>query len=138
MYLTYIEYQSMGGTLDATTFNNLEFEAESIVNWYTFNRLTKMTDYSLNLKRLMFKLITVAQLRTQALSLGQDEANDGIARAIASQSNDGYSMSYNVLSAGQALDISDKETERLVTHYLTTEVDSLDRKLLYRGLYPDE
>lgn len=137
MYLTYIEYQNMGGTLDATTFNQLEFEAESIVNWYTFNRLRKMTEYTENVKRLMFKLISMMFLKSQALSLG-NSLNDGVSGAITSQSNDGFSMSYNVLSASQALDVSDKEVERMVTHYLTYEVDSLGRKLLYRGLYADE
>jgi hypothetical protein len=32
MYLTYSEYQDMGGTLDEVTFNDLEFEAEALVN----------------------------------------------------------------------------------------------------------
>ena len=41
MYLTYAEYQEYGGTLDETTFNNLEFDAESTVNWCTFNRLKR-------------------------------------------------------------------------------------------------
>ena len=31
MYLTYEAYQNMGGTLDETTFNNYEYEAETIV-----------------------------------------------------------------------------------------------------------
>ena len=41
MYLTYSEYQDFGGTLDETSFNDLEYDAESTVNWYTFNRLQK-------------------------------------------------------------------------------------------------
>ena len=45
MYLTYDEYQNMGGTLVETTFEEYEFTAECIVNWYTFNRLTKETTY---------------------------------------------------------------------------------------------
>ena len=39
MYLAYEDYQNMGGTLDETAFNDFEFEAETIVDWYTFNRL---------------------------------------------------------------------------------------------------
>ena len=34
MYLTYADYQNMGGTLDETAFNDFEYEAETIVNWY--------------------------------------------------------------------------------------------------------
>ena len=41
MYLTYEEYQAYGGQLDETSFNDLEYDAESTVNWYTFNRLKK-------------------------------------------------------------------------------------------------
>ena len=35
MYLTYIEYQNMGGTLAETAFTDIEFEAETIINYYT-------------------------------------------------------------------------------------------------------
>ena len=60
MYLTYAEYQTMGGTLDETTFNDLEFEAEATVNWYTFNRLKNDTTFPEELKRLMKYLIGLA------------------------------------------------------------------------------
>ena len=60
MYLTYAEYTAMGGTLDETTFNDLEFEAEALVNWYTFNRLKKDTTFPDELKRLMKYLINLA------------------------------------------------------------------------------
>ena len=41
MYLTYSEYQALGGGLPEQEFNNLELKAETLINWYTFNRLTK-------------------------------------------------------------------------------------------------
>ena len=42
-YLTYAEYRSLGGTLDITPFNLLEFEARRKIDIRTFNRL-KGTD----------------------------------------------------------------------------------------------
>ena len=44
MYLTYAEYQAMGGTLSDLDFNFLAYEAESYINWYTFNRLKGNTE----------------------------------------------------------------------------------------------
>lgn len=138
MYLTYSEYQDMGGTVEETAFNDLEFEAESIINWYTFNRLQKETTYSDNVKRLMYRLIGLIQLKQNALSVGQPISGSSFSGAIASQSNDGFSTSFNVLNASAGLDASDAEIKRLVHTYLAAEVNSLGHKLLYRGIYPDE
>lgn len=138
MYLTHTEYNKMGGTLDESTFTDFAFEAESIINWYTFNRLTKETSVSDNVKRLVFRLIGLIQLSQKAQSLGQDVQTGMVSGAIASQSNDGFSTSYNVLTASEAVKISDSEVKRLVHQYLGAEVNSLGHRLLYRGVYPNE
>lgn len=139
MYLTYSEYRDMGGTLEEAAFNEYEFEAESTINWYTFNRLIKEDMVSDNVKRLMFKLIKLIQLNQQAQSLGQSaNGHDNITAAIASQSNDGFSTSYNALSASEALSHNAESIKRLVQQYLGAEVNSLGHKLLYRGVYPNE
>ena len=138
MYLTYGEYKGMGGTLDEITFADFAFEAESTINWYTFNRLVNETSVSENVKRLMFRLIKLIQLRQQAQSLGQDAVTGAVAGAIASQSNDGFSTSYNVLTASDALKVSESEVKHLVRQYLGAEMNSLGHKLLYRGVYPNE
>lgn len=138
MYLTYEEYKNMGGTLDNTTFSDFAFEAESTINWYTFNRLTKETSVSDNVKRLMYRLIGLIHLSQKAQSLGQDTKTGEATGAIASQSNDGFSTSYNVLTASEAVKISGSEVKRLVHQYLGAEVNSLGHKLLYRGVYPNE
>lgn len=139
MYLTYAEYQTMGGTLDETTFNDFEFEAESIINWYTFNRLKNETTFSPNVKKLMYRLIQICQMRGMALTVGNDPtSNKAVSGAIASQSNDGFSTSFNVLSASEALKASDTEVSRLVKQMLNAEMNSLGQKLLYRGIYPNE
>lgn len=155
MYLNYAQYKGMGGTLDETTFYDLEFEAEMKINWYTFNRLKKEKpqNYPDELERCMFRLIQIAELEAKTLQLGSQSVTttDGegntttvtTSASIASQSNDGVSVSYNTINAAALFDrLSSKERgniiETTIQRYLNGAVDSLGRKLLYRGLYPDE
>ena len=141
MYLSYEDYQNMGGTLDETAFNNIEFEAECIVNWYTFDRLKNETTYPDELGKCMYALIKLIIQKSASL-YGQGGADGGVAFAVAgtytSQSNDGVSTSYNVLSASDMLKSSEKEMGNTIKMYLNGVVNSLGRKLLYRGLYPGE
>ena len=139
MYLLYSEYVNMGGTLDETLFNNLEFQAECEVNWYTFNRLKNETTYPEELKRCMYVLVDIIYKVQQASQLGDDGSGDNnINVAVASQSNDGVSVSYNVSSASEVIEQSKGNIELTIQKYLQGVVDSLGRKLLYRGLYPGE
>lgn len=129
----------MGGTLDETLFNNLEFEAECEVNWYTFNRLKNETTYPEELKRCMYVLVDIIYKVQQASQLGDDGSGDNnINAAVASQSNDGVSVSYNVSSASEVIEQSKGNIELTIQKYLQGVVNSLGRKLLYRGLYPGE
>jgi len=139
MYLTYEEYQNMGGTLEETTFNDYEFEAASIVDWYTFNRLQNETEYPEALVRLMYHLITMIDKQMQATNMGPDEngVTDG-GKSITSQSNDGVSVSYNVMSASEIAQSMKDEMGKAVQRYLQGVMNSLGRKVLYRGLYPGE
>lgn len=141
MYLTFTEYQNMGGTLDETTFNEFEFEAEAIINWYTFNRLKKDTEYPAELGRCMFALIKMAQEKQAALVPGESvsgESVEGVGVTIASRSNDGVSISYNVMNAHDLFDTLKKEMEQTIKMYLNGVVNELGRKVLYKGFYPGE
>ncbi len=138
MYLTFSDYQNMGGTLDETAFTDLEFEAESIVDWYTFNRLQKDTTYPDRLKQCMYKLIKLAEERQQATAVGESVEGDSGNAAIASRSNDGVSISYNIISASELFDKLKPEMGDVVQKYLNGVVNELGRKVLYRGLYPGE
>ncbi len=141
MYLTFSEYQEYGGTLDETAFNNFEFEAEAIIDWYTFNRLQNDTNYPDKLKQCMYKLINMAQERAAAMALGEavnSESTEGTGVTIASRSNDGVSISYNVISASELFDKLKNEMGNTVRLYLNGVVNELGRKVLYRGLYPGE
>ena len=139
MYLTYAEYQEMGGTLDEATFNDYEFEAEALINWYTFNRLKNDTTFPTEVKRLMKYLISLAQQKANLLGAsGSGSAVDTNGAAIASQSNDGVSISYNVLSAAQLMESLKGSEDETIKKYLQGVTNEAGRKLLYRGLYPGE
>lgn len=136
MYLTFDEFQSYGGTLDETTFNDYEYTAETIVDWHTFNRLHGEEDIPERVKRLMYHLIGLIKSKSDLVN-GASVSQIGIG-AIASQSNDGVSTSYNVLRADLAIEVVNKEYTQVVNQYLNGVQNSVGRLLLYRGIYPGE
>lgn len=138
MYLTYEEYQNMGGTLDAATFNDFEFEAEALINWYTFNRLKKDTTFPSEVKRLVKYLIDLAQQKANLLRASGSSFVEGSNAAITSQSNDGVSISYNVLSASQLMESLKGQEDGAINKYLQGVMNEAGQKLLYRGIYPGE
>lgn len=148
MYLSYEEYQEYGGTLEQTAFNDLEFDAESTINWYTFNRL-KRPEWSSalesdELKRCMYQLIRLKQMQNELLASSGCGVGYGVGwtkeAGITQESNDGVSTSYNTLSSGDLLTYlnGSKTIEDLIKRYLESIVNDLGRKLLYRGIYPGE
>lgn len=87
-YLTYEEYKALGGTLDLTPFNLLEFESRRRIDTRTFNRLKgiESNDIPQEVKICEFKMINSASTYDEKLS--------NISGTIASESIDGYSVSY--------------------------------------------
>ena len=140
MYLTYNEYQELGGTLDETAFNDVEYEAECHVDWYTFNRLWKQTEYPPQLKRCMYRLIRLIERQMSLMGQPTNSSQQNVAGTsqISSMSNDGVSISYNIVSAHDALEMNKKEVDRTIEQQLAGVTNNLGRKLLYRGIYPDE
>ena len=141
MYLSYEEYQNMGGTLDNTAFTDCEMEAEAVINWYTFNRLKTETELSEDVKKCTYMLIKYIALESGIGGVGTDSEGVSISTSganITSESNDGVSTSYNVLSASELMENAGKKIAEIVKSYLSGVVDSLGRKVLYRGLYPGE
>jgi len=154
MYLTYEVYTEMGGTLDETAFNDFEYEAETYVNWYTFRRLVNEVEYPEELARCMYRLIMLAKLKADTMLLGKQttvtvdgEGNTTtteVSTYIKGQSNDGVSVDYNAVDAGNLFELlaSRKQgnvIEDTIQRYLSGVRRKSDNKLLtYRGLYPDE
>lgn len=138
-YLTYAEYQEMGGTLDESTFNFLGFDAQSFIDWYTFHRLKDEEVIPLQVKRLMFFLIKLLAVKNNLLMPDVSDTNGLNANAqLMAQSNDGVSVQYSVLHADEIYYNSKKEIDEAIKRYLDGVTNSLGRKLLYRGLYPGE
>ena len=140
VYLTYDEYLTFGGTIDETAFDNLEFEARTIVDWWTYNRLQNEETYPEAVQRCMYKLITLLNDRNKAQILGKVDVEDSAVKkaGIMQESNDGVSTMYNVVSADSAISRVDDEIKSTIRMYLQNVRNSLGRKVLYRGLYPGE
>lgn len=142
MFLTFAEYTAYGGTItDEVKYNDFEFGARSLINKRTFNRMKDWTEFPEAVKRLMFKLINLAQKQEEALSLGASASGSTETRTgayITSQSNDGVSVSYNSMSTSSLYELVGDEINNAIDTYLQDIVDNLGRKVLYRGLYPGE
>lgn len=81
-YLTYQEYQELGGTLEELPFNLLEYECRKIIDRRTLNRLDGQ-EIPQEVKLCEFKMINCVDNYSKTLSSG-----------ISSESTDGYSVSY--------------------------------------------
>lgn len=138
MYLTFAEYNSMGGTLEETAFNNLEFQARAKIDWYTFNRLQNEEEQTEAVKRCVYALIDLFNTQAQATNISATDGSGQIVAGIASQSNDGVSVSYNVLSARDGLEVVNGKIKETIQEYLQGVKNSLGQRVLYRGLYPGE
>jgi hypothetical protein len=136
MYLTYAEYQSMGGTLTENIFNDYEFRAESLINSRTFNRLVKDTSFPMQVKRLVKYIIDLVDKQSSALSLGNN--NKSSDAYITSQSNDGVSISYSGMASTDLFALCDTNIQKSINNYLQGVSNSAGRNLLYRGLYEGE
>lgn len=138
-YLQYAEYINYGGTLDKAAFTDLEYEARTYINWYTFNRL-KGEEIPEEVKECMYHIMKLLQNKMEALNIpaGNNGSSSYIGSGIASQSNDGVSISYNVLSAKEVLDASKNEIDDMLSKYLQGIRNSLGHRLLFRGIYPNE
>jgi hypothetical protein len=117
-YLTYAEYQGLGGTLVQVPFNLLEFKARKKIDLETSNRLitleTQKQEVKLCINEMINKYIEYSK-------------NDG----VSSESTDGYSISYNkVLTKEQ-----EQELLGIIRSYLGTcnLDDDYNTPYLYRG-----
>lgn len=141
MYLTFDEYLTFGGTeIEETAFDNLEFEARTIIDWWTYNRLQNDTEYPEAVKRCVYKLINILKQKQDAQVLDASTvANESSGSAgIIQQSNDGVSTTYNILSASEVINRTPEEIKTTIRMYLQNVRNSLGQKVLYRGLYPNE
>ena len=142
-YLTYDEYTEMGGTLDETLFDTLRLDAQGYIDWYSFNRLWKeewrTEDIMERVKICMYQLIGLVAAKSNLIT-PQVQSTGGINvnAQVSSQANDGVSTTYAVLSADLLYTKAKQEIEDSINRNLAGVMNSAGRKLLYRGLYPNE
>lgn len=135
MYLTYDEYCNMGGTLDEPIFNSLEMSARMEIDNYTFKRLAGEEVIPDEVKECMYLLIDLVNKMQAQINSGDDSS---IEPQIKSQSNDGVSISYNVLDAGDVYTISKNKVKDTIKTCLFKVRNSKGHRLTYRGIYEDE
>ena len=115
-YLTYEEYKGLGGTLDLTPFNLLEFEARRQIDIRTFNRLKDLDSENIPQEVKICEYNLINSIGNYASSISNVAGNGG---NVASESTDGYSVSY--IGTNQISDIiksKSVEIENIIRTYL--------------------
>lgn len=126
-YLTYEEYKGLGGTIDLTPFNLLEFEARRKIDIRTQDRLKgfESNEIPQEVKMCVYALINSIVIFSNTMN------NAG---NVASESTDGYSVSY--ITSSQISDVvmsKNKELDDIIRTYLLGVVFNGEH-LLYAGV----
>lgn len=124
-YLTYDEYKELGGNLDQTPFNLLEYEARRIIDNRTLQRLKGINEKPQEVKMCMFSLInTINSYSNQ----GQTSKN------ISSESVGSYSVSYATgTQIQETINSKNAELTDIVLNYLTGVIVNGEH-LVYLGV----
>ena len=127
-YLTYEEYLALGGTLDLTPFNVLEFEARRKIDIRTFNRLKDSEEIPQEVKLCEYKLIDSINSYVNASNNVSSKGN------LASESTDGYSVTYiSYDKVGEVIKSKSAELDDIIKTYLLGVIYNGEH-LLYRGV----
>lgn len=121
-YLTYNEYQSLGGTLEEMPFNLLEFKARKEVDKYTFGRLEEIGNRYNEVKLCVNDIIGILDLY---------QKYDNQDKRVSSVNTDGYVESYNLDISGMEKSKDDK-IKNIIYNYLSNLYLD-DTFILYRG-----
>lgn len=130
-YLTYAEYQALGGSaIGEMPFNLLEFEARRQIDIRTFNRLKGVNSEEIpqEVKLCEYNLINSIQEFASSTNGAISTGN------VASETTDGYSVSY--INASQISDIvksKNDEFNDIINTYLLGVVFN-GQHLMYIGV----
>ena len=124
-YLTYDEYKELGGSLDQTPFNLLEFEARRIIDSRTLQRLKGIKEIPQEVKMCMFSLInTISNYTNQSQT----------SKNISSESVGSYSVSYITgTQIQETINSKNAELTDIVLTYLTGVIVNGEH-LVYLGV----
>lgn len=128
-YLTYAEYQTLGGSaIGDMPFNLLEFEARRQIDIRTFNRLKDSEDIPQEVKLCEYALIN--SINSFA------NANDSIANNgnVKSENTDGYSVNYiSPSEISEVVKSKNDEIQDIIRTYLLDVIYNGEH-LLYCGV----
>lgn len=124
-YLTYDEYVEMGGTLAGAPFDLLEFEARKRIDERTFNRLKETDTIPQEVKVCEFQMIN---------SLNTYESANQVNKNVASESTDGYSITYiGGTQMAELVKSKSAELDDIIRTYLTGVIVNGEH-VLYLGI----
>lgn len=121
-YLTYEKYKGLGGTLDLTPFNILEYEAQRRIDEHTQNRLKHCDKIPKEVEMCMFSIIN------KVLEVYEEE----IVRGKTSESVGSYSVSYNN-DIKKIIEDKKVEIDDIILTYLYGVVVN-NEHIIYRGV----
>ena len=126
-YLEFDEYEELGGSLEETPFNILEFEARRKIDERTFGRLKLLEEQPIEVKMCMFALINSINSYNNAY---QNSNN----RNVASESVGSYSVSYaSGTQIQEIINSKNVEIEEIIRTYLMGVVVNGEH-ILYIGV----
>lgn len=120
-YLTYEEYQEIGGTLDLTAFNRNIDRACGFVDLHTQSRLRGVLEASRKVKSCVRDLV---EYLANNVSSG---------KAVTSKSQSAGGVSESESYETRTTDEINAEMLNIVYDYLATEKDDCGTPLMYRG-----
>ena len=126
-YLKYNEYLELGGSVAETPFNILEFEARRKIDERTLGRLKGIENIPVEVKMCVYALINTLN----SYSMDSTSSRN---KNIASESTDGYSVSY--ASGSQVKEIVESKSVELndiiMTYLLGVVING--QHILYIGV----
>lgn len=122
-YLTFSEYQSLGGTLTETPFSILEYNARKKIDERTFGRLKDLDTQPEEVKMCVYSLISILD---SYASYNTGNKN------IASENTDGYSVSYKGADTNVSIAMNMEVEDTIKTYLSNTKVNNVP--VLYRGM----
>ena len=120
-YLTYEEYQEIGGTLDLTAFKRNIDRACAFIDASTQNRLQRGLEVSQRVKACVRDCVEYLA------------ANVSSGKAVTSKSQSAGGVSESESYETKTLDEVNAEMLNIVYDYLATEKDDCGTPLMYRG-----
>ncbi len=121
-YLTYQEYKELGGSLDNTPFNLLEYKSRKQIDRRTFGRLIGQ-EIPNEVKLCVNALININESYTEFESINSN---------ISSESIDGYSISY-ATPQKSIIEAKNSELNGTIEDYLSNTIIN-GVPVLYRGV----